>query len=295
MIDYVYYPGCSVKSSAKHYEESILPVFRELGVNLKEIEDWNCCGATATPSVDKSKTSALNGRILALAEKEGEVLLAPCAACYLSLKKSHLFLTGGSKDAQKILDALKKQGLEYKGGIQVKHPLEILTREIGLKKIKDRVMRRLTGLRVASYYGCQIVRPYADFDDPENPIIMDDVMAALGAEPVDYSAKTRCCGGALTANIDAVGIELNYLLLKEAKRKQTDVFVTLCPLCLFNLEISQNKVIKEYKQDLHTPVLFFSQLMGLAFGLSKESMGFQRSLIPLDAMWKKIESGENNE
>jgi len=295
MIDYAYYPGCSVKSSAKHYEESILPVFRELGVNLNEVEDWNCCGATATPSVDKSKTSALNGRILALAEKDNGSLIAPCAACYLSLKKSHLFLSGGSKEAQKILDALKTQGLEYKGDVQVKHPLEVLTGEIGLDKIKDRVTRPLSGLRVASYYGCQIVRPYADFDDAENPTTMDDIIAALGADPVDYSAKTRCCGGALTANIEEVGIELNYLLLKEAKRKHADVFVTLCPLCLFNLEISQSKVNKKYKQDLHTPVLFFSQLMGLAFGLSKESMGFQRSLIPLDAMWNKIESGGNNE
>ena len=216
-------------------------------------------------------------------------------ACYLSLKKSHLFLSGGSKEAQKILDALKTQGLEYKGDVQVKHPLEVLTGEIGLDKIKDRVTRPLSGLRVASYYGCQIVRPYADFDDAENPTTMDDIIAALGADPVDYSAKTRCCGGALTANIEEVGIELNYLLLKEAKRKHADVFVTLCPLCLFNLEISQKKVNKKYKQDLHTPVLFFSQLMGLAFGLSKESMGFQRSLIPLDAMWNKIESGGSNE
>jgi len=295
MNDYIYYPGCSAKSNAKHYEESILPVFKEMGLKLDEMEDWNCCGATASLSVDETKSAAISGRNLSIAEKLGKNIMAPCAACYLSLKKSNQFLMSETKKAKKILKDLKSVGCEYKGTVEVKHPLEILTNEIYLKKIKEKVKQKLTGLKVACYYGCQVVRPYTDFDDPDYPVTLDNLMEALGAEPVNYSAKTRCCGGSLTANIEEAGLRLNYILLKEAKRKGADVVVTICPLCLFNLEITQNKIVKKYKNDIKMPILFFSQLMGLAMGIPKEDLGFSRSLISLKPMWEKIGDGGTNE
>lgn len=295
MREYLYYPGCSLKSSGKHYEESILPVFKEFGLDLKEVEDWNCCGATASPSVDKLKTVALNGRILSLAEKENKDILAPCAACYLSLKKINKQLTEKTEETEKLLKKLKESGFEYKGTVKVKHPVEILNKEIGLDNVKKKVIRNLGGLKIASYYGCQIVRPFTDFDDPDYPTSMDDLMEAIGVQVVDFHAKTRCCGGALTANLENPGLHLNYILLKEAKRREADAVATLCPLCLFNLEITQNKVVKKYKEDVKVPILFFSQLLGLAMGIPKEDLGFSRSLIPLKAFWEKLENGGQNE
>ena len=291
MNDYTYYPGCSLKAGSKHYEESLLPVFKELGLEFKELEDWNCCGATAYFSVDETMAAAICGRNLSLAEKTGKDIIAPCAGCYLTMKKSNQFLKSGKEKAEKILDHMKKVGCEYKGTVKVVHPLEFLTKEYGLDKIKENVKRKLTGLKVASYYGCQLVRPYTDFDDPDYPVSLDNLMKAIGAEPVDYSAKTRCCGGSLAGTLEDIGINLNYILLKEAKRKGADVIVTICPLCQFNLEIIQDKIVKKYKEDIKMPILYFSQLMGLALGISKDDLGFSRSIIPLKAMWEKIGNG----
>ncbi|MBN1270930.1 MAG: CoB--CoM heterodisulfide reductase iron-sulfur subunit B family protein [Candidatus Aminicenantes bacterium] len=291
MSEYIYYPGCSLKTSGRHYDESIITVFKELGIELKELDDWNCCGATASPSVDEAKTSAITGRVLALAEKSGKDILAPCAACYMSLKKSKKFLENGSQKAEKILKALEDAGLPYKANVNVKHPVEILTKEIGMGKIKAKVIRNLNNIKIVNYYGCQIVRPFTEFDDPDYPTQMDDLMDALGLDVVDYSAKTKCCGGALTANLEEPGLRLNYILLKEAKRKGADAIVTLCPLCLFNLEITQRKITKKYKEEVKIPVFFFSQLMGLSMGIPKEDLGFSRSMIPLKKFWEKVENG----
>jgi len=291
MKEYIYYPGCSLKAGSKHYEESILPVFKELGLPLDEMEDWNCCGATAYFSVEEDMAAAICGRNLSIAEKAGKNILAPCAGCYLTMKKSNHFLKSEQGKAQKILKDLKTAGCEYKGTIKVTHPLEYLTREFGLDKIREKVQRKLTNLKVASYYGCQLVRPYTDFDDPDYPVSLDNLMKAIGAEPVDYSAKTRCCGGSLAGTVEEVGLALNYVLLKEAKKKGADVIVTICPLCQFNLEINQDKIVKKYKDDVRMPILYFSQLMGLALGIPKEDLGFSRSIIPLKPMWEKLTNG----
>jgi len=288
MNGYIYYPGCSLKGNSKHYEESILPVFREIDMPLDELQDWNCCGATAYFSVDDGMAAAICGRNLSLAEKLNKDIIAPCAGCYLTLKKSNKFLAGGNAKAQKILAALDKAGCSYGGQVDVKHPLEVLVQEETLGKIKAKVTRPLKGLRVACYYGCQLVRPFTDFDDPDYPTSLDRLMAAIGAEPVDFSGKTRCCGGSLTGTIEEVGLRLNYILLKEAKRKGADVISTICPLCQFNLEILQSKMVKKYKDDVTMPILFFSQLIGLAVGIPKEDLGFSRSIIDLKPMWEKI-------
>jgi len=295
MSEYIYYPGCSAKGNAKHYEESMIPVFKEIGMELDEMEDWNCCGATAYFSVDDNMAAGISGRNLSIAEKLGKDILAPCAGCYLTLKKTNDFLKSGKERAQKILTHLKECDCTYDGSIEVKHPLEVLVNDIGIDKIKEKVIQKLTGLKVACYYGCQIVRPYTDFDDPDYPVSLDKVIEALGAEPVKYNAKTRCCGGSLTGTLEKVGVDLNYLLLKEAKKNGADVMVTVCPLCQFNVEIMQKKVEKKYKEKFQIPILFFSQLMGLAFGIPKEDLGFSRSIIPLKTMWNKLKMGGTNE
>jgi heterodisulfide reductase subunit B len=245
--------------------------------------------------VDEFMAAAICGRNLSLAEQVKKNILAPCAGCFLTMKKSNNFLTSGHDKANKILDDLKNNGCEYKGTVDVIHPLEVLVKDIGLDKIREAVKTKLTGLKVACYYGCQVVRPYTDLDDPDYPVLMDQLMEAIGAEPVEYSAKTRCCGGSLGGTIGEVGTGLNYILLKEAKRKGADVIVTLCPLCQFNLELLQDKIVKKYNEDVRMPILYFTQLMGLAMGIPKEDLGFNRSVISLDQMWAKLRNGGSNE
>jgi heterodisulfide reductase subunit B len=291
MNGYVYYPGCSLKGGSRHYEESILPVFKEVGMPLQELEDWNCCGATAYFSVDDTMAAAICGRNLALAEKAGKDIIAPCAGCYLTLKKSNLFLGGTQPKAAKILKDLKNVGCEYQGKVAVRHPLEVLIEDVGITKIRELTRRPLKGLKVACYYGCQLVRPYTDFDEPDYPMKLDRLMETIGTTAVDFSAKTRCCGGSLTGTIEEVGLRLNYILLKEAKRKGADVISTICPLCQFNLEIVQDKAGRKYKEDIAMPILYFSQLLGLAMGISKEDLGFSRSIVSLKPLWKKLENG----
>jgi len=291
MTEYIYYPGCSLKGNAKHYEESILPVFKEMGMKLEEMEDWNCCGATAYFSVDDTMAAAICGRNLSIAERTGKNIVAPCAGCYLTLKKSNLFLKSEKNKAKKILGNLRDTGFEYSGKVEVKHPLEILIKDLGTEKIKAKVKQKLSGLRVVCYYGCQLVRPYTDFDDPDYPTTLDSIMEAIGATPINYSSKTRCCGGSLTGTIEEVGLRLNYILLKEAKKKGADVMVTICPLSQFNLEILQSKIVHKYKEDIKMPILYFSQLVGLALGIPKEDLGFSRSIISLKPMWEKLQNG----
>jgi len=292
MNGYIYYPGCSLKGNSRHYEESILPLFKEVGLPLEEMDDWNCCGATAYFSVDDTMAAAICGRNLSIAEKTGKDIIAPCAGCYLTLKKSNKFLNSRQPRAAKILKGLKNAGCEYQGTIDVKHPLEVLFKDIGPRAIKSMVRNSLSGLKVACYYGCQLVRPYTDFDDPDYPTSLDILMEAAGAKAVDFAAKTRCCGGSLSGTIEEVGLRLNYILLKEAKRKGADLVVTICPLCQFNLEITQTKIVKRFGEDIRMPILYFSQLLGLALGVPREDLGFKRSIVPLRSLWEKLGQGE---
>ncbi|MBM3309894.1 MAG: disulfide reductase [Candidatus Aminicenantes bacterium] len=291
MNRYAYFPGCSLKGNSRSYEESILPVFRDVGLPLEELEDWNCCGATAYFSVDDNLAVAISGRNLSLAERANKDIIAPCAGCYLTLRKSNEFLAGKTTSAAKIRSDLKNSGCEYHGTVKVKHPLDVLKNDVGLETLKARVRRPLAGLKVASYYGCQLVRPFTDFDDPDHPTALDDLLAAVGAAPVEYGAKTRCCGGSLTGTIEEVGLRLNYILLKEAKRQGADCLATICPLCQFNLEFAQDKIVKAFGEDVRLPVLYFSQLLGLAMGLGRKELGLTRSIVPLKSFYAKLGNG----
>jgi heterodisulfide reductase subunit B2 len=281
MKTYPYFPGCSLKVTGKAYEESLLSSFRALDVEFKEVEDWNCCGATAYMATDEVQALALAGRNLAIAEQNGgQDLIAPCAACYLVLNKTKKALADNVALRGQVTRAMEKAGLQYKGKINVRHPLEILINDIGVDTIKTKVKAPLKGLKVAPYYGCQIVRPYALFDDQHNPTSMDKVIQALGAEVVDYPYKTRCCGGSQTGTMPDVGLHLVYMLMKEAKDRGADVISVVCPLCQFNLDGYQDKVKKVYGLD-SIPIVYITQLMGWAFGLDKKKTAMHRGIVPV--------------
>ena len=286
-MKYLYYPGCSLKSSGRSYEESILPVFKALGSELVEMDGWNCCGATSYMSIDDTVAISLITRNLALAEKQQKEknignhnLIAPCAACYMGLIKAQKYLIENAELKANVLKNLNNAGLpcESEKTISIRHPLDIIVNEIGIDKIKSAVKKPLAGKKVASYYGCQIVRPYSEFDDARDPQTMDRIVEALGGEPIDWPLKTRCCSGTMTSTLPDSGLRLNYLLLKEAKKRGADTIITACPLCQFNLECFQGKINRAYKDNIDISVMYFTQLMGMAFGLEKKEIGLHRML-----------------
>lgn len=280
--EYLYFPGCSAKGTGRAYEESLLSIFNVFGSNLKELEDWSCCGATLYMSVDEMISFALTCRNLALAKSHSQKMVIPCSACYLVFKKTKDYVEKYDSIKKKIQSSLQSVGLSYDGDVEIKHPLEIIIDDLGLQQLKTMVRRQLKEYKIAPYYGCQIVRPYSELDDPLYPTKMDKVLEALGAEIVDFPLKTRCCGGSLMGTIEEIGLRLNYILLEEAVKRGANCISVLCPLCQFNLECYQDAINKKYNTKFSLPILYFTQLIGLAMGLDKEKLGLQRSLIPIE-------------
>ncbi len=284
-MKFLYYPGCSLKSSGRAYEESLLAVFEKLDFPIEELPEWSCCGATAYMGIDESKAFALAGRNLALAEQAADGdevhLIAPCAACHLVLLKAQKYMQEYKSIGNTILGALQAVGLEYTGKVKVRHPLDVLVNEVGLERIHAGISDTLDGMRIASYYGCQIIRPYAEFDDQQHPMSMDDLLRACGAETVDWPAKVRCCGAMLTGTIEEVGQRMGYMILHEATRREVDAVATACPLCQFNLECFQKQMSARYHKQVNVPVAYFTQLVGKALGLDDRTLGLHRLFIPL--------------
>jgi heterodisulfide reductase subunit B len=298
-MKYSYFPGCSLKGTGRAYEESLLPVMKELGAELEELDDWNCCGATAYMAVDEVKACVMASRNLAIAEKAGhKELLAPCSACYTVLNKTKHYLHESPSVEAVIQTALKQANLTYGGNVPVRHPLDVLVNDIGLDEIKKHVKQPLKGLKVAPYYGCQIVRPYSTFDDQYNPTTMDRLLEAIGCTIVTYPLKTRCCGGSLTGTLPEPGVLCSYILLKEAVKRGANVVATVCPLCQFNLDCYRDKMAAKWGDEtipdpnnpearipvgphLNLPVVYFTQLMGLAFGMSEKELGLHRGFAPM--------------
>lgn len=285
-MKYLYYPGCSLKSSGRAYEESLLPVLAALGVEVEEIADWNCCGATTYMSIDERKAFGLAARNLALAEAQaGEdaeqvQVIAPCSACYLGLAKAQAYMRKRPGLQSRVLSGLEQVGLKYEDKVRVRHPVDVLLNDVGAAAIARLCKNPLKGLKVASYYGCQMLRPFATFDDAHNPTSMDQLAKAAGATPVDWPLKTRCCGGSLTGTITEVGVRLSQILLREAVRRGADVVTTNCPLCQLNLECFQKQMNRMFGEKIQIPVMYFSQLLGVALGIPQKDLGFDRLFVP---------------
>ncbi len=286
-MKYLYYPGCSLSATGVAYHESLQAVARRLGLELQELSDWNCCGATIYMNIDETRAFVLSARNLALAERQGNgncTLVTPCSACYLIMNKTRHYVEEYPAVGRAVKDALSRAGLEYHGTVPVRHPLDIFVNDVGLQTIRAQVKRPLTGVKVASYYGCLTSRPYPVFDDVHNPQSMDRLVEAVGAEPVDWPIKTRCCGGSLMGTMEEVGSRLIYILLKDAQRRGADAIITNCPFCQCNLECFQADVRRRFKDLGQISVLYFSQLLGIALGSSSKELGLQRSFVPLEAV-----------
>jgi len=275
---YSYFPGCSTEATASPLGLSVLPVAKELDMNLVELEDWNCCGSSPYGSVDKLEATCIAARNLALAEKTGLDLVTPCSNCFVVLHGADARLKEFPALGGQVGEALAAANLDYKGGVRVRHLAEVLYSDITPEVIRAKVTKPLKGLRVAPYYGCQLVRPNG-FDDPESPHSLDELVDSLGADVVSWELKARCCGSSLVMPEQEVALELINKLLRNAQENGAQCLVTPCPLCQINLDAYQSQVNSRFKTKYNLPVLFLTQLIGVALSVKPNALGLSRNIV----------------
>lgn len=280
MNKYLFYPGCSMESSAKAYYDSLMEIAGPLGINLMEVEDWNCCGATEYVGINLIPAYSLIARNLALAAKMKNgtsTLVAPCSACYLNLAKADYYMAERPVLGEKVNQALEAGGLHYDpGSLAIRHILDVIINDVGLDVLKAKVVRPLKGLRVAPYLGCMVPRPdyYHRWSDPEHPIELVEVLKAIGAEVIDFPRATACCGGHMTQIGPETAYELIRRLLSSAEKYKADIMATVCPMCQMNIDAYQAETNRYFGTNYHMPIVFFTQLIGLALGFPPEKLGF---------------------
>jgi heterodisulfide reductase subunit B len=281
---YSYYPGCSLMATNRAYDISTRSVAAVLGIVLSELDDWNCCGATAYLPIREKRSFVLSARNLAIAEKEQRQLATVCNACYVVLRKTNKYMAENSKLRGEIRAALQAGEMDYTGSVRVRHFLDIVVNDLGQQRVKSCVSRDLSGLKVACYSGCQLSRPFDDLDHPEYPVLMERLAGWLGAEVIPFPLSAKCCGGMAMTTQPETGQVLTGKILRVAKQRGADCIATACPLCQVNLEAYQDKVGNATGADCNIPVLYFTQLMGCAFGLKPEQLALKDSLTPVEAL-----------
>ncbi len=287
-MKYIYYPGCSLEGTAREYDISTRKLMQAMGVDLLELEDWTCCGASAVAPTGFLLSLALPARNLALAEKTEEThdILVPCSACYLNLKRVEEKIRSDSDVFEKINIILGEDQLELEGRMRVRHLLDVIANDIGIDAINSVVKKHLSDFIIAPYYGCQCLRPYPVFDDPEKPRSMEPVLDAIGAGVHPWGMGGKCCGASLMNTKMKVGIELVAGILKGAQG--ADAIVTVCPMCQMNLEAYQEKASKVCEEDITITILYLPQLIGLALGLTVQDLGLDLNLSITKAFKEKL-------
>jgi heterodisulfide reductase subunit B len=289
-MKYAYFPGCSQEASAEEYNRSLQAVARRLeGVELVEMHDWNCCGATPAATVHPLLPQALAARNLAIAEEMGLEMVAPCAACYKNMNKASHLLNDDPDLLTRVNATLNSHQLGH--APRVRHPLDVVVNEVGVENVP--VDKPLQGLKVASYYGCLITRPEGGFDDPERPQSMDRLMEALGAEAVDWPYKTKCCGGAIYMTTEKVSFAMSADILAHAKAAGANAVAVGCPFCQLLLDLYQDKLEAIRHTSFQMPIFFFSQLMGLAMNLDRAELGLEKLVVsPFGLLSETIDAAE---
>jgi heterodisulfide reductase subunit B2 len=287
-MNYFIYQGCSLEAGGIHYMVSLKAVAKVLGMSLKEIEDWNCCGASISyVGGNELSVDVLAARNLALAEAQGGMdIVAPCSSCYIVLNKVNHKLQETPGLLAEVNEVLAEGNLKYSGKIRVRHLLDVLFNDFGLDKIRAAVKKPLNGVQVAGYVGCQTVRPFGEYDSVEKPVIQDRIIEALGANAVPFPNKMRCCGSGLFLTELEACYELARDILEDAQRNGGQIISTACPMCQMNLEAYQKRMNKAIGTNFNIPVVFITQLMAVAFGLSRKEAALDRLLISADPYLK---------
>lgn len=283
-----YYPGCSLEATGKPYNDSTQEVCRALGVELLEVPDWACCGSSPALKINGLLSAALSGVNLALLEKQELAdVVAPCPFCYRRLLSAQDDMAQDWKLKEQVQVAIEA---DLAGGLQIHDLVSFLRGKVGLAAIAARLVKPLTGLKVVPFYGCYMVKPQqvTHCDDPENPTALDEILAALGAEVLEWDFKTECCGAGLSLSKTDKVIELSGRLIREAAYRGAEAIVVACQLCQSNLDVRQGQIGKQHQKKYNLPIIYFTQLMGLAFGLAPAALGLHHHLIdPLGLLTEK--------
>ena len=288
IMEYGYYPGCSLHGTAKEFDLSIKQSFQSLGLTLKEVPDWNCCGASSAHETSEELALALSVRVLSQAEQAGlKTVVAPCAACYSRLKMANKEVTHDADLRERINHVM---GQDYEGGVTVRHVTEIYKEN--RDKVAASVAKPLSGLKIASYYGCLLARPkeVVDWDDAENPTTMDDLVTVLGAQALDWSHKTECCGAGFSFSRPDIAVRLVGKILEAAQSVGADAIAVACPLCQANLDMRQGPAEKRNKTQYGIPIIYISQLMGLAQGKDAKALGLDKHLVSAEKVLEKLKT-----
>lgn len=280
-MKYAYFPGCSLESTGKEFGESTTLVAEALDIELVEIPDWNCCGATSGHALDHTLSVALPARNLGIAESMGLDVVTPCAACFNRMKSAEMAMKSDEKLREEINARLEKP---YTGKITVRSALDVFTTPDALGMIESNLRTVLTGLKPACYYGCLLLRPpkVIGFDDAENPQSMDHAMSLVGAEPIEWYFKNECCGASFGIAKSEIVVKLTGDIISNAKKHGANCIVTACPLCMTNLEMRQAAAGKLRGEDLTMPVFYFTELLGLAMEVPGVRKCFASHLIDVN-------------
>lgn len=280
-MGYLYYPGCALKRTAIDYDESFQAVAPLLGIEIKELKDWVCCGATAAKSVSKELAESLPLRALTSADQEKMDLLTLCPSCHLNHRQM-------AKRLQEESSFMERTSL--RGVPKVKQLLEVLVVDVGTEKIKERIVRPLEGIRIVPYYGCLVTRPFplGEKESMENPRSMESLIEATGAQAVFFPYKSDCCGGGIFLSKEKVALKLSATILKEARKLSPDCLVVACPLCHFMLDAKQRVIERELREKIGLPVLYITQLLGVALGINHKKLGLHRLITSPKHLLRKM-------
>ncbi len=284
-----YYPGCSLTGTGKEYDMSLRKILSQLDVQVEEINDWCCCGATSAHATNHLLSVALPARNLVLTQKQNlNELLAPCAACYNRLVSAKSEISNNTDLKKKVEFVLEE---EFTSQTEVINIIQLF-QKIGKEKILSCVKVNLKDVKVACYYGCLLVRPndITKFDDAEQPNLMENIVSAIGAEVVKWSYKTECCGGAHSIAHKEIVTYLSKNILDDAKLNGADVMVVACPMCHSNLDMRQRSIKKEFSNHEEIPILYLSELIGIAMGLSSKQLGLGLHFIDVGKLLQAVKA-----
>ncbi|MHC4442705.1 MAG: CoB--CoM heterodisulfide reductase iron-sulfur subunit B family protein [Planctomycetota bacterium] len=282
-MKYAFFPGCSLESTAWDFDRSVRAVCRALGITLEDIPDWVCCGSTPAHTSNASLAVALPVMTLQKAKDMDCPVMTVCASCYSRLRTANHKIRNDPEERQRVE---RITGKPYDGSVEVRHIVDILVNDFGLDNIRAKVRRPLNGIRVASYYGCLLTRPpeIVAFENAEHPSCMDDLSEAAGAEAVQWPYKTECCGAGLSMTQSEVVNRLGHKLVSMAGQAGANCIVVACPLCQLNLDLRQADAAKAHGPMAATPVLYVTQLVGLALGLQPKTVGLEALTISADSL-----------
>jgi heterodisulfide reductase subunit B len=287
LMNYLYFPGCTLYTKAKNLDQAARDCSKLLGFELKELPNWTCCGAAFPLATDNLMALLPPSRILANAREQGTTLTTLCSVCFNVIKRTNRLIQRDGEKRDKINNFIEKN---YQGDLRVLHYLEILKQDIGFSQLKEKVKKSLEGLKAAAYYGCMLLRPFEEmeFDDKERPTIFEDFLETLGATAVDFPYKIECCGSFQSVGSPDIATECSYKILISAIKNGAEVMVSTCPMCTFNIDHKQLDIKQKYSDFKSVPVFYFTQLLGIAMGLDYRTLGFELNAVdPLPLLKKR--------